>query len=75
MLVSDWTKLVTLVLVAVGAIFLGYFGKLSTEAVASLLAACLGYVFGNGHGVAEARRLYQQQQSQANGNGGSGNGN
>lgn len=60
----NYTKLVTIIVVAIGAIFLGYTGNLASEAVASLLAACLGYVFGNGHGLAEASRMQAQALAQ-----------
>ena len=51
----DYTKLLTLLLVVAGSIFLTYNGNLESEACVALLGAALGYVFGNGHGVAEAR--------------------
>ncbi len=56
MVTIDWTKLVTLLLVVAGAIFLTYTGHLESEACVALLGAALGYVFGNGHGVAESRQ-------------------
>lgn len=54
MQVKDWTKLITIAGVLVATSLLGYAGKLQGEAVASIIAACLGYVFGNSHGVIEA---------------------
>lgn len=51
----DYTKLLTLLLVVAGSIFLTASGHLESEACVALLGAALGYVFGNGHGVAEAR--------------------
>jgi ABC-type nitrate/sulfonate/bicarbonate transport system permease component len=63
----NYTKLVTIIVVATGAIFLSYTGNLASEAVASLLAACLGYVFGNSHGLAEASKMAQSQQVVNNG--------
>lgn len=56
----DWTKLATLILVVAGAIFLTWNGNLESEACVALLGAALGYVFGNGHGVAEARSALAQ---------------
>lgn len=64
----NWTKLATLVIVAVGTIILGFYGKLPGEAVSSLLAACLGYVFGNSHGLAEVKRLVPSKEETGNGN-------
>lgn len=55
MISIDYTKLATLILVVAGAIFLTATGKLESEACVALLGAALGYVFGNGHGVAEVR--------------------
>ena len=51
----DYTKLLALLLVVAGSIFLTAAGHLESEACVALLGAALGYVFGNGHGVAEAR--------------------
>ena len=53
--VRDYTKLITIFGVLVVTGILGFYGKLEGEAVASLIAACLGYVFGNSHGAIEAR--------------------
>lgn len=51
MVIGDWTKLITVLLITVAASVLGFFGKLDSQAVAALLSACLGYVFGNSHGI------------------------
>jgi hypothetical protein len=53
--VGQWNKLIVLCLVCVGAIFLGYAGKISSEATVTLLASALGYVFGNGQAVVQQR--------------------
>ena len=45
------TKLIVVLIVAIAAALLGFYGKLDSQAVVALLAACLGYVFGNAHGV------------------------
>jgi len=45
------TKLIVVFLVAIAAFVLGFYDKLDSQAVVALLAACLGYVFGNAHGV------------------------
>jgi hypothetical protein len=56
------TKLIVVVAVAVAAFVLGYFGKLDSQAVVALLAACLGYVFGNAHGVISSQDAIQSLQ-------------
>jgi hypothetical protein len=56
------TKLIVVVAVAVAAFILGYFGKLDSQAVVALLAACLGYVFGNAHGVISSQDAIQSLQ-------------
>jgi len=56
MKVGDWTKLICLVLVILSTFTLGFYGKLPGEAVAGIISACLGYVFGNSHAVMEAKR-------------------
>lgn len=53
MAIKDWTKLVCLVMVIIASSVLGFFGKLAPEAVAGIISACLGYVFGNGHAMVE----------------------
>lgn len=52
--IKSWTKLLTIVLVITSSAFLGFYEKMSPEAVAGLISACLGYVFGNGHGALES---------------------
>jgi len=51
--IKSWTKLICLVMVISASAFLGFYGKLAPEAVAGIISACLGYVFGNGHGIME----------------------
>lgn len=53
--VKSWTKLVCLVMVISASTLLGFYGKLAPEAVAGIISACLGYVFGNGHAVMEQK--------------------
>lgn len=50
MRISEWTKLVVVVMVAGGGVVLGYLGRIDAQAVVALLSACLGYVFGRAHG-------------------------
>jgi len=66
MTVDSWTKLVVVVMVCVAAIFLGDAGKIESQAVVALLSACLGYVFGNGHGILSAAKTIQQITAGAN---------
>lgn len=56
MKISNWTKLVTILTVAGGTIYLGTVGVLDAQAVTALLGAAMGYVFGNGHGIMEANK-------------------
>lgn len=53
--ITEWTKLIVVALVCVAASVLGFYGKIDSQAVVALLSACLGYVFGNGHGVISAQ--------------------
>lgn len=57
MKVGDWTKLITLILVDLGVIFLLLFDVISGEAGLPILAASLGYVFGNTHAVISEKKL------------------
>lgn len=51
MTVGDWTKLITLILVDLGIITLILFGAIEGAVGVPILAASLGYVFGNSHAV------------------------
>lgn len=53
MQVGSLSKLITIILVLISVSMLGYVGVLPSEAVSSIIAACLGYVFGNSHAVME----------------------
>ena len=55
MRIGQWNKLIVLCIVCCGAIFLGYAGKITSEATVTLLASALGYVFGNSHAVMEVK--------------------
>ena len=55
MVIGDWTKLLCVILVIAAAFILGFYEKLPGEAVASIISACLGYVFGNSHAVFEKK--------------------
>jgi len=57
MKVGNWVKLVTLIIVDVGVIFLAFFGIINEQGVIAVLSASLGYVFGNTHGVIENKKL------------------
>jgi len=52
--IKNWTKLMTIILVIASATYLGASNVIAGEAVSALISACLGYVFGNGHGALEA---------------------
>lgn len=54
MKVTEMSKLTTLILVVIGAVFLCFFGKISGDAAIGVMGAALGYVFGNGHGIISA---------------------
>ena len=53
MKIKDWNKLIALVLVNGGIIALAILGIINEQAVVAIMAASLGYVFGNTHGVVE----------------------
>lgn len=59
--IKDWTKLVTIVGVLIATVVMGNMNKLDGQAVASIIAACLGYVFGNSHGVIEAKQAQTKE--------------
>jgi hypothetical protein len=54
--VGELTKLIVCVLVILAAMILGSMKSISSEATVGLITACLGYVFGNGHGILSANR-------------------
>jgi len=58
--VKQWTKLVCLVMVITVTGILGFYDKLAPEAVAGIISACLGYVFGNGHALLEQKGNVQR---------------
>lgn len=51
----DLNKALALFLVIIGTIILTALGRLDGQAATGLLGAALGYVFGNGHGLAQAK--------------------
>jgi hypothetical protein len=58
--IDSWTKLAVVVIVSIAATFLGYAGRIDSQAVVALLSAALGYVFGNGHGIISAQKQLEQ---------------
>lgn len=50
------SKLYVVILVIVAAVTLLLAEKIASEAGVGLITACLGYVFGNGHGIIEGRK-------------------
>lgn len=57
MKVGDWTKLATLLIVDLGIIILILFGAIEGAVGVPILAASLGYVFGNSHAVIQQNIL------------------
>lgn len=53
MTIADWTKLIVVIGVLSSTTFLGATKVIESQAVVGLLSACLGYVFGNSHGILE----------------------
>ncbi len=53
MVIKQWTKLLVCILVIVSATLLMTISKLDTAAGVALISGTLGYVFGNGHAIAE----------------------
>lgn len=64
----NWTKLITIICVAAGAVALGLTHSMGSEAVAAILSACLGYVFGNGHAVVETKSYLAANLKKTGGN-------
>lgn len=60
MSIKDWTKLVTVIAVIATVTYLGAVQVLNGEAVAGIISACLGYVFGNAHGVIETNQKLKE---------------
>ena len=56
MTVKDWTKFTISLGVLVGMTFLMWGGKVEPSTGVPIIAALLGYVFGNAHGVIESNR-------------------
>lgn len=53
MKIKDWNKLICLIMVNGGIIALAVLGIINEQAVVAIMAASLGYVFGNTHGAIE----------------------
>ena len=53
MRIKDWTKLICLIMVNIGVIVLAILRIVNEQAVVAIMAASLGYVFGNTHGAIE----------------------
>lgn len=60
--VGEISKLLTLILVNVGAIVLCSMGQMDSQAVVALMGASMGYVFGNGHGIISASKAITDTQ-------------
>lgn len=55
MIIKQWTKLVVCILVIVSTTLLLMFGKIDGAAGVALISGTMGYVFGNGHAIAEKK--------------------
>lgn len=56
MSIKDWTKLIVAVVVVGATCFLAASKVIDGQAAVAVISAVLGYIFGNGHGVLEAKR-------------------
>lgn len=56
-MIESWNKLIGIIIVGAGTVFLGSNGVLDPQTVALLLGSILGYVFGNGHGVISGKNI------------------
>ena len=52
---SGLTKLIVCVLCIISAMVLGTNKVINGEATVGIITGCLGYVFGNGHGIMSAK--------------------
>ncbi len=57
MAIKDWTKLIIALGVLVSVSALVWAGKTPSEQGIPVIAALLGYVFGNAHGIMERRKI------------------
>jgi ABC-type amino acid transport system permease subunit len=56
MIIKQWTKLLVCILVIMATTLLMMFDKIEAAAGVALISGTMGYVFGNGHAMAENRR-------------------
>jgi hypothetical protein len=57
MVIKQWTKLLVCVLVLIAATILILFDKIDSAAGVGLIMGVMGYVFGNGHAIAENKKI------------------
>lgn len=53
--IGDYIKLIAVLIVGAGTVFLTYAGKMDPQASTALLGGLLGYVFGNAHAIIEKK--------------------
>lgn len=61
MTIKDWTKFTISLGVLVAISVLIWVGKVTPDMGVPVIAALLGYVFGNSHGVIESNSVYAQR--------------
>lgn len=55
MVIKQWTKLIVCILVISASTLLMMFDKIEPAAGVALISGTMGYVFGNGHAIAEKK--------------------
>ena len=56
MKIGESSKLIVCCLALVSACFLGWLDKISGDSLVGIIMGCLGYVFGNSHGIISAKQ-------------------
>lgn len=59
MTIKDWTKFTISLGVLIGMVALIWCGKVEPSTGVPIIAALLGYVFGNSHGVIESNNSFR----------------
>ena len=57
MIIKQWTKLILCILVVCASTVLMMFERVDQAAGVALISGVMGYVFGNGHAIAENRLI------------------
>lgn len=58
--IKQWTKLIICVMVIAATTLLMMYQRIDSAAGVALISGTMGYVFGNGHAIAEQRALNTQ---------------